>query len=1033
MEKKQSIIIANQNLEALESELKIQESNLKCEQSKCRELEVIAAQREREAVDAKELFEAERVVRERMVQLMGAETARNKGIVEALEQENLNLIDELKEAHATIEDLNRIIESQTTKISDYDDIITRFEHLKNMYTTVESELNAAEEMISNLEEKMAKNLPEKTGYNRTISSNTNSADDDEPNSKKLAEELKKATARCRAIEESSAKEVSDLRQELADTQRSLALADAMRVQLQADLLHAADAASSVEQVYAELTRARSQLESSSALRESIVELESELKYLKASNSVHNSGARTAHDALEIERQKKDHMELLSLRQRVKELEEDNNSFSVIIAECTCASRSARTVSQQLLEQSLDNSGKLEDSGSEKKIISQSIGEASEIVCLKQENEELQERLAAALAGEMSVLNVHVDDSSAMEIQYLTNKLLNEEQKLAELSRQLEAERIQCLKYRELLVAATSFADTARASTESSESTARLIASSVGTRQRLSSRGRQNSIGDESFSSCSQDSSVDAERESLIKSNALKKALLPPTRVSHRPSRSKNLINNEAVVPSSGGSNTIENLMKIPSEQNAENDHDRLIGILQKENENLRVEIERMSKTRSDAETTVVEKTEKTDNYDNNVQLAPDNYLRLLSETETKNEYLRKEILELQISASSLQEQSEQSEQLSLEVSRLEAVLLETANARDECYRVIDNKVQENKKLLSIVETLQHELFQIRMEGEKSIGARDKFLGSGHNTDAATAKTQKREMSTEEREDLLLREQISEWLIKEAGVLPTRAKGYAEILLGEGIGSMSRVRRKLNRDPFFLRSLKFDKDDADEIADALHVDNEENIKAEGHTKVLTKRISNGERSIGGNISVASCDRSFRDARMHRLKQQAARAAREAELAAQNANNVLMSPSLSSPAQSHDEFARRSVHSPEMSPGQLANLLGNTYPSLSPIHDMEAEYRFGHTQRTMPDPVLSGKVLNGTSPLTSGSLHSIPRVQSTGFCSDVSDAEKLIYSASPDVAQAAQERAYLKSLQANDAAFLYSAAEHYENRS
>jgi hypothetical protein len=69
-------------------------------------------------------------------------------------------------------------------------------------------------------------------------------------------------------------------------------------------------------------------------------------------------------------------------------------------------------------------------------------------------------------------------------------------------------------------------------------------------------------------------------------------------------------------------------------------------------------------------------------------------------------------------------------------------------------------------------------------------------------------------------DTVICKRLSDWLIKVANIVPTRAASYAVTLVQNGQASLRRLEKSLKKDPDYLLHLGFDDDDAEEIAEAL---------------------------------------------------------------------------------------------------------------------------------------------------------------------------------------------------------------------
>lgn len=69
-------------------------------------------------------------------------------------------------------------------------------------------------------------------------------------------------------------------------------------------------------------------------------------------------------------------------------------------------------------------------------------------------------------------------------------------------------------------------------------------------------------------------------------------------------------------------------------------------------------------------------------------------------------------------------------------------------------------------------------------------------------------------------DTVICKRLSDWLIKVANIVPTRAASYAVTLVQNGQASLRRLEKSLKKEPDYLLHLGFDDDDAEEIAEAL---------------------------------------------------------------------------------------------------------------------------------------------------------------------------------------------------------------------
>lgn len=62
--------------------------------------------------------------------------------------------------------------------------------------------------------------------------------------------------------------------------------------------------------------------------------------------------------------------------------------------------------------------------------------------------------------------------------------------------------------------------------------------------------------------------------------------------------------------------------------------------------------------------------------------------------------------------------------------------------------------------------------------------------------------------------------LENWLTSSAGILSSRSKNYAKSFISSGIGSISRLGKKLSKDDAFLSTLAIEVDDIEEIKSAL---------------------------------------------------------------------------------------------------------------------------------------------------------------------------------------------------------------------
>jgi hypothetical protein len=63
-------------------------------------------------------------------------------------------------------------------------------------------------------------------------------------------------------------------------------------------------------------------------------------------------------------------------------------------------------------------------------------------------------------------------------------------------------------------------------------------------------------------------------------------------------------------------------------------------------------------------------------------------------------------------------------------------------------------------------------------------------------------------------------QLTEWMVKVVEIVPSLARKYSQLFLSEGIGSISRLKKRLKKDPQFLKLVGIKDDDVEEILLAL---------------------------------------------------------------------------------------------------------------------------------------------------------------------------------------------------------------------
>lgn len=189
-------------------------------------------------------------------------------------------------------------------------------------------------------------------------------------------------------------------------------------------------------------------------------------------------------------------------------------------------------------------------------------------------------------------------------------------------------------------------------------------------------------------------------------------------------------------------------------------------------------------------------------------------------------------------------------------------------------------------------------------------------------------------------DTVICKRMSDWLIKTANIVPTRAASYAVILVQNGQASLKRLEKSLRKDSDYLLHLGFDDDDAEEIAEALNAEPFSFTRGpslpdpaslrQNHsppprsssqsglpprdrrslsppypsTSFMSNRNPNQNMSSDASIRSFSSvpadffadpegmspDKAFREARLARLESQAQQAAELAQLASEDADRV-----------------------------------------------------------------------------------------------------------------------------------------------
>ena len=63
--------------------------------------------------------------------------------------------------------------------------------------------------------------------------------------------------------------------------------------------------------------------------------------------------------------------------------------------------------------------------------------------------------------------------------------------------------------------------------------------------------------------------------------------------------------------------------------------------------------------------------------------------------------------------------------------------------------------------------------------------------------------------------------LTEWLLKKADIIPSLTRKYSQIFLNEGVGSVSRLHKRVKKDHDFLVKVGIKEDDVEEIILALN--------------------------------------------------------------------------------------------------------------------------------------------------------------------------------------------------------------------
>jgi hypothetical protein len=208
-------------------------------------------------------------------------------------------------------------------------------------------------------------------------------------------------------------------------------------------------------------------------------------------------------------------------------------------------------------------------------------------------------------------------------------------------------------------------------------------------------------------------------------------------------------------------------------------------------------------------------------------------------------------------------------------------------------------------------------------------------------------------------DTVICKRMSDWLIKVANIVPTRAASYAVTLVQNGQASLRRLEKSLKKEPDFLLHLGFDDDDAEEIAEAINAEapagvtsSRPSLSPGNHPYVSppkpasrqsnglpprdrrslsppnqsTSFMSNRNQNMSSDASIRSFssvrpdyladpdgmnpDKAFREARLARLEAQAQQAAELAQLASDDADRVAQTYRRSSSGMSSSNLLRSS---------------------------------------------------------------------------------------------------------------------------
>ena len=137
-------------VKGMESRIKQLEEQLRDALIRVTELEATSVTAKNEAMDAVEMLDAEKIVRAQMQRIATEQKEQFEQEVQELSQK-LNYANlEISRSAIIIAELKSEVSKSSLIVKEYDAALSRFETLKVMYTTVEAELSAAEDTITQL-------------------------------------------------------------------------------------------------------------------------------------------------------------------------------------------------------------------------------------------------------------------------------------------------------------------------------------------------------------------------------------------------------------------------------------------------------------------------------------------------------------------------------------------------------------------------------------------------------------------------------------------------------------------------------------------------------------------------------------------------------------------------------------------------------------------------------------------------------------------------------------------------------------------